>query len=149
MSKKTTFVYVTYIRTTPAKLWEALTNPKFTRAYWSGTVMDSKWTRGSTWKMVQPSGVVSDAGTILEAKKPSRLVIKWRNEFWPELKKEGHSRCIFDIEPYGEMTKLSVTHEVNKPKSKLVKAVSGGWPKILSSMKSYLETGKPFDVACK
>jgi hypothetical protein len=70
-------------------------------------------------------------------------VLKWRNEFRPELKAEGYSRCTLEIEPAGEAVKLTVTHEIDKPVSKLIDAVSGGWPMILSSLKSLLETGSP------
>jgi uncharacterized protein YndB with AHSA1/START domain len=141
------FVYVTYIRTTQEKLWDALTKPEFIRVYWCGTSMDSKWTKGSSWKMVQPDGSISDAGEVLEAERPKRLVLKWRNEFKPELTAEGFSRCTFTLEPADEMIKLTVIHEMEAEAkgAKFVQAVSNGWPKILSSLKSYLETGTPYD----
>jgi len=70
------------------------------------------------------------------------MVIKWRNEFMPELKAEGYSRCVFDIEQMGEACKLTISHSIEKDQSKFVEAVSSGWPRILSNLKSLLETGQ-------
>jgi uncharacterized protein YndB with AHSA1/START domain len=135
------FVYVTYIRTTPDKLWEALTNSKFTRKYWFGSWPDSSWTVGSSWKLMFPDGRVADAGEVLEIDPPKRLVLKWRNEFRPELHAEGFSRATFELEHLAEVVKLTVTHEIDRPESKFIATVSTGWPVILSSLKSMLETG--------
>ena len=142
------FVHVTYIRTTQEKLWDALTKPEFLRVYWGGVVQESEWVKGSKWKMVQADGKVSDAGEILESDPPKRMVIKWRNEAKPEFSSEGNSRCTFTLEPTGDLVKLSVLHEMEipVPGSKFVAAVSNGWPLILSSLKSYLETGVPLDL---
>ena len=142
-----TFVYVTYIRTTPAKLWEALTKPEFTRQYWFGVTLETEWKPGSPWKMVFADGTVSDAGEILEIEPEKRLVIKWRHEMTPALKKEGYTRCTFDIAPKEDSIQLTVTHETERDNSKTIEAVSGGWPKILSSLKTLLETGSPLDAA--
>ncbi len=135
------FLYVTYIRTTPEKLWDALTKPEFTRLYWSGVWQDCTWEKGSSWKMVFPDGRAGDSGEILECERPRRVVIKWRNEFRPELREEGYSRCTMELEPAGEAVKLTVTHEIDVPNSKLIQAVSGGWPRVLSNLKTMLETG--------
>jgi uncharacterized protein YndB with AHSA1/START domain len=140
------FVYVIYIRTNAEKLWDALTKPEFTRAYWCGTWTDTTWERGASWKMMIPDGRVGDAGEVLEVDKPRRLAISWRNEFRPELREEGFSRCAFELEPMGDMVKLTVVHEMDKPESKLIDAVSNGWPTILSSLKSLLETGDPLEA---
>ena len=139
------FLYVTYIRTTPAKLWDALTQPEFNRAYWFGTWQDSTWQAGSSWKLLLPDGRLGDSGEVLEVDKPRRLVLKWRNEFRPELQAEGYSRCTFEIEQMDDIVKLTVTHEIERPQSALIEAVSGGWPKILASLKSLLETGEALD----
>jgi uncharacterized protein YndB with AHSA1/START domain len=139
------FVYVTYIRTTPEKLWEALLKPEFTRIYWFGVTQECEWKKGAPWKMVFSDGRVGDAGEIIEIEKPKRLVIKWRNEFRPELKAEGYSRCTIELEPISDSVKLTVVHEIDKSGSKFIEAVSGGWPKILSSLKSMLETGKALE----
>lgn len=141
MSSK--YLYVTYIRTTPQKLWEALTNPEFQKQYWFGMPQESEWKAGSSWKMLFSDGRVADAGEILESDPPRRLVIKWRNEFRPELKAEGYSRCVYDLEQEGDSMRLTVTHTIDVANAKLIEAVSGGWPKVLSSLKSFLETGTP------
>ena len=135
------FHYVTYIRTTPEKLWEALLQPEFTRAYWFGTWQDCDWQPGSSWKLMFSDGRVADEGAVVEIEKPKRLVLRWRNRWSPELHEEGDSRCTIELEPSGETVKLTILHEIDRPGSKLIEAVSGGWPKVLSSLKSLLETG--------
>jgi len=137
------FVYVTYIRTTPETLWDHLTKPEFTRVYWHGVWADCEWKPGVPWRLVFADGRVADTGEVVEIERPRRLVLKWRNEFKPELKAEGYSRATFVLEPMGETVKLTVTHEIDRSGSKLIEAVSGGWPSILSSLKSLIETGKP------
>jgi len=143
------FVYVTYIRTTADKLWEALTMPEFTRAYWSGTWQDTTWQAGASWKLMFADGRVADTGRVVEVDRPRRLVLEWRNEFRPELKEEGPSRCTFELEPADGMMKLTVVHEIDRPRSKVIAAVSGGWPKVLSSLKSLLETGEGLPTLCE
>ena len=139
---RSTFVYVTYIRTTPEKLWSALTDDmEFMKQYWFGGHCDSNWKAGSAWTMYSADGAVTDAGEILESVPLKRLVIKWRNEWRPELKAEGYSRCVFDIEQMEGAVKLTVTHGVDGEGRQYIEAVSGGWPKILSNLKSVLETG--------
>ena len=139
---RSTFVYVSYIRTTPEKLWSALTDDlEFMKQYWFGTHCESAWTPGSSWKMVYPNGSITDAGEIVEAEPPRRLVIRWQNQFKPELKAEGESLCTMEIESSGSAVKLSITHTIERDPSKLIVAVSGGWPKIISNLKSLLETG--------
>ena len=141
------FLYVTYIRTTEAKLWEALTKPEFTHQYWFGCSIESDWKKGSAWKLVFSDGRVGDQGEVLEIAPPKKMIIKWRNEFRPELHEEGFSRATFELEAQGDTVKLTVTHEIDKTPSKFIEAVSGGWPAILSSLKSLLETGKPLERA--
>jgi len=87
-------------------------------------------------------GRVADAGEIVEIDRPRRLVLKWRNEFKPELKAEGFSRCTVELEPVNGAVKLTITHEIDRPGSRLIDAVSSGWPRILSNLKSLLETGE-------
>ncbi|RUX97228.1 MULTISPECIES: SRPBCC domain-containing protein [unclassified Mesorhizobium] len=139
MSNK--FVYVTYIRTTPEELWEALTEPEFHQQYFLGAQMQSEWRKGSAWKIVYPDGRVTDSGEILEIDPPRRIVIKWRNEFMPEVKADGYTTCTFVIEQERDMMKLAVTHEADGP-HKLLEHIGNGWPLVLSSLKSLLETGK-------
>src|SRR5437763_1225426 len=136
------FVYVTYIRTTPEKLWKALIDPEFTRKYWSETVQKCDWKPGSPWRNTGPGGRLADQGKILEFDPSKRLVLTWQNELFPHLKEEGHSRLTYELEKKGTSVKLTVVHEMDKPQSKLIDAVSTGWPHILSSLKSLLETGE-------
>ena len=139
---ESTFVYVTFIRTTAERLWSALTSPDFTKQYFFGTHHETDWKAGSPWRLVFPDGRTADAGEILEVEPLKRLVIKWRNEFKPELKAEGYSRCTIALEPTGGAMKLTITHTIDRAESKLIEAVSGGWPRILSNLKSLLETGE-------
>jgi len=136
------FVYVTFIRTSPEKLWSALTTPEFIKQYWFDMTHETDWKVGSPWKMLFPDGRVADMGEIAEFDPPRRLAIRWRNEFRPELKAEGWSRCVMELEPADGAVKLTVTHTIELENSKFIEAVSGGWPKILSNLKSLLETGK-------
>jgi uncharacterized protein YndB with AHSA1/START domain len=135
------FVYVTYIKTSPQKLFDALTLPEFTRLYWDGVEHEADWRAGGSWKLVFPDGRVADAGEVVVYDPPRRLELRWRNEFRPELLEEGYSRCVMEIEPDGEVTRLTITHSMDKPGSKLIEAVSGGWPRLMSSLKTLLETG--------
>lgn len=137
------FLYVTYIRTTPERVWDALMDPKLNKLYWFGAAMQSEWKKGSDWKIVLADGRTADMGEIVEIEKPKKIVIKWRNEFMPEMKAEGWSQCTMEIEPSGDMVKLTVLHEIDRDSSKFIQAVSGGWPKILSGLKTLLETGEP------
>src|SRR5215471_9343329 len=138
---RSTFVYVTYIRTTPAKLWSALTDGEFMKQYWFGNHCESRWTTGSSWNNVSGAGQILDAGVIVEAEPPRRLVIRWQNQNQPELKAEGESLCTMELEPNGAAVKLSITHTIERDPSKFIAAVSGGWPKVISNLKSLLETG--------
>jgi uncharacterized protein YndB with AHSA1/START domain len=139
---RSTFVYVTYIRTTPERLWSALTDDtEFMKQYWFGTHCDSQWTNGSAWKMVSAAGHISDAGQIIEAQPPRRLVIRWQHEDKPDLKADGESRCTIELEAIGPAVKLSIVHSIERDPSIFIEKVSGGWPKIISNLKSLLETG--------
>ncbi|MBX9790722.1 MAG: SRPBCC family protein [Pirellulales bacterium] len=136
------FVYVTYIRTTPEKLWRALIDPEFTRRYWCETYQVSEWKPGASWKSMIPDGRVADAGEILEIEPNNKLVLTWQNQFIPDLQAEGHSRLTYELEVVGESVKLTLTHEIDRPNSQLIDAVSSGWPHLLASLKSLLETGE-------
>jgi uncharacterized protein YndB with AHSA1/START domain len=138
---RSTFVYVTYICTTPEKLWSALTDPEYMKQYWFGMHCESQWTAGSSWKLVSGDGQILDAGEIVEAEPPKRLVIRWQHQNKSELKAEGDSQCTMELEPSGKVVKLSITHTIERESSKLITAVSGGWPKIISNLKSLMETG--------
>jgi uncharacterized protein YndB with AHSA1/START domain len=141
---RSTFVYVTYIRTTPERLWSALTTDvEFMKKYWFGDHCQSQWTAGASWKMVHPDGRIAHTGEIVEAEPPRRLVIRWQHQDKPELEAEGVSLCTMELEPSGTAVKLSITHTIEREPSKLIVAVSGGWPKVISNLKSLLETGSP------
>src|ERR1700761_8258004 len=105
---KDRFVYVPHPRTPPETLWDALLTPEFPRQYWFGVTLDSDWKKGSAWKMVSPDGTVTDRGEVVEVEKPTRIVLKWLNEWRPELNAEGFSRCTMEIEPVEGATKLTV-----------------------------------------
>jgi uncharacterized protein YndB with AHSA1/START domain len=142
---KPEFVYVTYIETTPEKLWDALTKSEFTRQYWFDTEVRSDWKVGSPFALVM-SGKVTDSGEILEADRPRRLSYTFRHELNEAMRKEPATKVVFTIEPYGDLVKLVVTHEGFVPGSKLLDGISKGWPAILSGLKSLLETGKTFAI---
>ena len=135
------FVYVTYIRTTPEKLWSALTDTAFIKQYWFGMRAESQFTTGSPWKLISEDGKVWDSGEIVEARRPQRLVIRWTHQNKPELKAEGESLCTMELEPSGTAVKLSITHTIEREPSNFIVAVSGAWPKVISNLKSLLETG--------
>lgn len=139
------FVYVTYVRTTPEKLWDALTQPEFTRQFWAGCWHDCNWEKGAAWKLMIPDGRVGDAGEVLEIDKPRRLVLSWKNEFLPDLRDEPATRCTIELERVGESVKLTLTHEADDADSKLLQGVSTGWPHLLASVKSLIETGAPLE----
>jgi uncharacterized protein YndB with AHSA1/START domain len=141
------FVYVTYIATTPEKLWQALTDGAFTERYWFGTRIGSDWNLGARVTFTR-GDLVSDYGVVLECDPPRRLSYTWRVEFYEEFRNERPSRVTFEIEPMpgrvGGTThevKLTVTHDDFDVGSKVFRAISGGWPLVLASLKSFLETG--------
>ena len=138
---KSTYLYVSYIRTTPEKLWKALTDPEFTKQYWFGMRSESEWRPGASWKLVAGDGKVWDAGEVVEAQPPKRLVLRWQHQNKPELKAEGATLCTMELEPSGSAVKLTITHSIERDSSKVIEAVSGGWPKVISNLKSLLETG--------
>ena len=139
---QSTFVYVTFIRTTSDQLWSALTNSDLMKEYWFGMHFKTEWKAGAQWELIFDDGRVADTGQIAEWEPPKRMVLKWRNEFKPELKAEGFAYCTIELEPVSDAVKLTITHSMDRADSKFIEAVSGGWPKILSNLKSWLETGE-------
>jgi uncharacterized protein YndB with AHSA1/START domain len=136
-----TFVYVTYIRTTPEKLWSALTDEALMKQYWFGVHCTSNWTAGSSWKLVYPDGRITDVGEIAEVEPLKRLVIRWQHQDKLELKAEGESRCTMELEPSVAVVKLTITHTIEREPSNFIAVVSAAWPMVLSNLKSLLETG--------
>jgi len=153
---KPEFVYTAYIRTTPERLWQALTEPAFTRRWWQ-TTFDTDWTVGATMTWDNNGTVIADPEQIvLESDPYRRLAYTWHT-FTPELKErmqlddelyaklagERRSRVSFDIEPSGDVVKLTVVHDDFEPGSTAATMVRNGWPVFLSSLKTMLETGEP------
>ena len=142
---KPEFVYVTYIETTAEKLWHALTDGDFTARYWFGVRLRSDWKVGSSFEMVHGDGTVSDAGRIVEVDSPRRLAYTFVN-LSETYRNDKPALATFELEPYGKLVKLTLTHEGFSEGSKFLSAVSKGWPAILSGLKSTLETGHPLEI---
>ncbi|HWB07003.1 MAG TPA: SRPBCC family protein [Verrucomicrobiales bacterium] len=144
MKKRPNLVYTTFIRTTPKKLWAAITKPEFTRQYWAGIDNVSDWKRGSKWEHIggDKEREVWITGKVLESTPPKRLVLTWADPDEPG----DVSRVTFEIEAIKDQVCLTVTHGNFKADSKMAGKVSWGWPRVLSSMKSFLETGKGLNV---
>lgn len=143
---KSTFLYVSYIRSTPEKVFEALTRPEVTRQYWDHE-NESDWKPGSPWKHVDRKGGKGTriVGKVLEYKPPARLVVSWASPA-DEANATKHSRVSYDIEWVVDMVRLTVTHEDLETGSEMERGIRNGWPRVLSSLKSFLETGKALDV---
>jgi len=136
------FVYETYIRTTPEKLWSVLTTTDSLKRVWMGTRIESDWKTGSPWRAISPEGTLYDSGEVIECVPNKRLVLKWTNEWVAEFKAEGASLCRYEMEPAGESVKLTLAHSAARPDSKFIAAVAGAWPMVISNIKSLLETGE-------
>jgi uncharacterized protein YndB with AHSA1/START domain len=145
----TSFVYVTYILSTPAKVFEAITKPDIAKRYW-GHENVSDWRQGSKWEHIKANDerTVELVGEVIEISPPTRLVISWANQS-QAADPEAYSRVTFGIEEFNDMVKLTVTHDDLVVGSGMANGVTKGWPIVLSSMKSYLETGKGLDIFAK
>ena len=140
------FVYVTYIRAPAEKIWEALTTPELNRKFWSGFHQQCRWGVGDDYKVVSADGVAWDEGKVLEIDPPRRLSVSWLHLKHDDMKADGVSTATFDLETEAKgVTKLTLTHSVGVSPSKLIEGVSRGWPGILSSLKSLLETGEAIE----
>lgn len=144
--EKPTHVFETYIRTTPEALWKALTNGDWTQRYFFKTAVESDFKPGSLFRYVGEDGEAKVDGTVIEADEPKKLVLAWTFRYDPELSAEGPSRLTFEIEPQGSACKLTIVHEF-EPGAKGYDHVVSGWPRIISSLKSVLETGQELDLA--
>ena len=140
---KPRFVYVTYISTTPDKLWKALIDRKMTAKYWQHENV-SDWKRGSPWEHRRSDGTkaVDLVGVVVESVPPRRLVLTWA---FPAdaARAKKRSRVTFEIKPFRGVVRLTVTHDHLEPDSPMLAGITEGWPKVLSSLKSLLEAGKP------
>lgn len=142
---KPDFVYVTYIVTTPEKLWNALLDPELTKRYWANHRNRSEWKKGSAWRheIYDDPGTVHVEGRVIETDPPRRLVISWARP--GEIDTEGRvSRVTFDVEPVAHSVRLTVTHDELDPD--MLRGISGGWPAVLSSLKTMLETGSAIEL---
>ena len=153
---KPEFVYTTYIRTTPEQLWRGLTDPAFTRRYW-GLALESDWQTGSAWTLRLNAGgvTISDPEqVVLESDPYRRLSYTWHtftpewaaaydisDEYLAQVASEPRSRVSFDIEPLGDTVKLTVVHDGFEPGSAVMPGISEGWPRLMSDLKTLLETG--------
>jgi len=146
---KPEFIYISYIETTPEKLWEALTSSEFTKLYWWDTSVVSDWKVGSPFALVL-NGTTTDVGEVLEADRPRRLSYTFQHILSEPASKERPSRVTFVLEQYGKLVKLTLTHEDFAEDSVIIDGISKGWPAIMSSLKSLLESGSalviPFDA---
>ena len=143
--QKPKLVYTTYIRTTPKKVWAAITKPEFTRQYWGEMTNVSDWKKGSKWEHHNPEHEVWVTGKVVESIPAKRLVLTWAD---PDDLKDK-SRVTFEIEKIEDMVRLTVTHDKFTIGSTMTGKVSRGWPKVLSSLKTFLETGKGLNIFCK
>ena len=121
-SERSQFVYVTYIRTTPERLWSALTESEFMKQYWLGSHIETDWKEGSPWRLLFPDDRVADTGEVTEIDPTKRLVLKWRNEWKPEFKAEGFARCTMELEPIGDVVNPSIAPIRNSSRPSLVVA---------------------------
>jgi uncharacterized protein YndB with AHSA1/START domain len=138
--RKPEFVYVTYIETTPEKLWEALTSSEFSKRYWFDTEVKSDWKVGSPFALVM-NGTTTDVGEILQVDRPRRLSYTFHHVLSEAARKERPTKVTFNLEPHGKLVKLTLTHEDFEDGSVILDGISKGWPAILSSLKSLLESG--------
>ncbi|MGO4675716.1 SRPBCC family protein [Bosea sp. 2YAB26] len=145
-TETTSFVYVTYIVATPEKVFEAITKPEIARRYW-GHENVSDWQAGSGWQHIRANDArtVELVGKVVEVSPPSRLVITWASPA-QAADPASHSRVTFEIDDYDGMTRLTVSHDELQAGSSMAKGISQGWPVVLSSLKSFLETGRGLDV---
>lgn len=146
---RTSFVYVTYIRSTPEKVFEAIARPEVARRYW-GHENISDWQPGSAWQHVRDNEerTVNVVGKVVDVVPPTRLVITWASPSRAD-DPAAYSRVTFDIAPYDGMVRLTVSHEELEAGSAMAKGIQQGWPIVLSSLKSLLETGQGMDVFAK
>ena len=138
---KPKFVYVTYIAAAPEKVWEALTKPDISELYWFGYRVTADGKTGDYMTAVSPAGRQAHHDPILESDPPRRLVYAWK-PLYKDMPDERPSRVTFELERLKGQTRLTVVHEEFDDGSKIFDMISKGWPAVLSSLKTYLETGR-------
>jgi len=137
-------VFEIYIKTTPERLWEAITDPKMRAKYSFGVETSSDWTPGSSYESSVPGVIDIAAGENLEVEPPRRLVQSFNALWSDDVKAEGTSRVTWEIEPVGDSCRLTVTHDQLREDAN--SELYGGWPMILSGLKTLLETGELLDT---
>lgn len=142
-----THVYEVYIRTTPERLWEALTSGALSRGYYYGSIVKSDWQPGSPFVYRTPEGVPQIEGTVLEAEPPRRLVTTFSMRFDPEAAQDRPSRVTWEIEPLGQTCRLVLVHDDFEGETPTYRITGSGWSPILSGLKTLLETGEPLVIA--
>jgi len=142
------FLYVTFIRATPDRIFAALTDPEQNKKFWHGYRQTSSWKVGDDYAIVSGDGEAWDTGKVLACDPPKRLSVSWIHQKDEAMKAEGESVATFELEPVNaSVTKVTLTHVIGiAPPSKFIEAVSSGWP-ILASLKSLLETGEALEAA--
>jgi uncharacterized protein YndB with AHSA1/START domain len=142
------FLYVTYIRATPERIFETFLDPEQTPRFWKGFHQRSSWKAGDDYAIVDSAGKTWDRGKVLACEPPKRLQVSWNHLVHVDMAAEGESIATFELEPVNEaVTKVTLTHTIQVAPSKLIEGVSGGWPSILASLKSLLETGEALEAA--
>jgi uncharacterized protein YndB with AHSA1/START domain len=136
-------VYQVFIRTTPERLWQAITDPAFTERYFFQTRVDAAWRRGSAVQYWMADGRLAVEGEVVEVDPPRRLVTTWSFRYSDDLAGDPPSRVTWEIEPLGETCKLTLVHDDFASETPTFRSVGQGWPMVLSSLKSLLETGEP------
>jgi uncharacterized protein YndB with AHSA1/START domain len=142
-------VYITYIRATAEKVWDALTQSAFTAKFFFGRTVESDWKQGSAWRLIMADGKTDVAGQVLISERPRKLQLTWIVEWLDDAPKEP-AIITYDIEEVGDLAKLTMTqHSEAKIPRKFLEAGRQGWAAILSSLKSLLETGEALVIKLK
>ena len=145
----TQFIYAIYIRGTLEQVWNGLLDARFTRQYWAHENV-SDWKPGSRWehRRTDAARTLDLVGEVIESSPPRRLVLTWA-EPADQANRDKHSRVTFELEAIDDMVRLTITHEALAAGSEMLRKISAGWPRVLSSLKSLLETGKPLPTWAK
>lgn len=145
MTTKPKHIFVSIIKTTPEKLWEALTDGKITPAYYYGGVFEGEIKAGAEYRYVAPDGSKFVSGKILEADAPNKLIATFKGEWMPGMESDAPSRVTYEIQQQGDCCRLTLTHDEFEGETATYHNTGGGWPGILSGLKTLLETGQPLN----
>jgi uncharacterized protein YndB with AHSA1/START domain len=137
------FLYVIYIRASAERVWACFTDPAQNKLFWAGYHQRTTWKAGADYEIVAADGDAWDTGKVLAIDPPHHLQVTWNHQHHAEMKAEGESTVTIDLEEAAPgVTRLTLSHVIGVANSKLIEAVAGGWPALLSSLKSLIETGK-------